>query len=332
MIDIVGTQLTTNECDNLSDPRVGGLILFSRNFQSVEQVKVLIKEARKAAGGKLLVAVDHEGGRVQRFRDGFTAIPPMRDLGKLFESSPEQALRAGTTLGGVLAAELADLDVDFSFAPVLDIDTGNSSVIGDRAFHHTPDIVSVLAEAVIQGLHNAGMAAVGKHFPGHGFVAADSHLELPIDHRDLDAIRQHDLIPFARLAKSGMEGVMPAHVVYEKLDLLPAGFSPFWIQTILRKEIGFNGAVFSDDLSMQGAVSSGSPVARARLALTAGCDMLLVCNDPTAVNEILGELDVEPDQAGSVRLEKLVRKKNSETERYCQIVADDLADVLESLA
>ncbi|MCB1756020.1 MAG: beta-N-acetylhexosaminidase [Gammaproteobacteria bacterium] len=332
MIDIEGTELSETERSWLADWRVGGVILFTRNFDSREQIANLVASIRTASESPLLIAIDHEGGRVQRFRDGFSAIPPMRKLGELYDRSPAEAEQAARILGGVLAAELAAIDIDFSFTPVVDVDTGNSGVIGDRAFHGSPQIISRLAKSLMEGLHQAGMAAVAKHFPGHGFVAADSHLELPVDPRTLEAIREQDLLPFRELAEAGVEGVMPAHVVYENIDPLPAGFSAFWIGRILRRECGFDGAVFSDDLSMQGAVSMGSSLQRARLALEAGCDMLLVCNDHSAVAEILEGIDVQADEQRTARLAKLQRRDSSGISTFRVSAAQGFADTISALA
>ena len=313
MIDIAGTSVSSDEARWLNDDRVGGLILFSRNFRSRAQVTGLVAEIRAASSTPLLIAVDHEGGRVQRFRDGFAAIPPMRVLGALYDSDPEAAVSLALETGSLIAADLADTDIDFSFTPVVDIDTGNSGVIGDRAFHTDPAAVSLLADALMQGLHAAGMPAVAKHFPGHGFVAADSHLELPVDERSLDEIRATDLLPFRRMSEAGVEGVMPAHVLYPQVASEPAGFSSYWIDEILRKELGYSGAVFSDDLSMAGAVSTGTPLQRAQAALKAGCDMLLVCNDPSAVAEILQGLVVNESSERARRLGRLARRDTEDT-------------------
>ena len=313
MIDIAGIALTSEEARWLDDDRVGGLILFSRNFQSRAQVRDLVAEIRAASSAPLLIAVDHEGGRVQRFRDGFAAIPPMRVLGELYDSDPEAAVSLALETGSLIAADLADTGIDFSFTPVVDIDTGNSGVIGDRAFHTDPAVVALLTDALMQGLHAAGMPAVAKHFPGHGFVAADSHLELPVDNRTPDEIRQMDLVPFRRLSEAGVEGVMPAHVLYPQVAPEPAGFSSYWIGEILRRELGFDGAVFSDDLSMAGAVSAGTPLQRAEAALKAGCDMLLVCNDPTAVAAILQGLNVADCAQRTRRLSGLLRRDSQDT-------------------
>ena len=250
-----------------------------------------IREIRKP---NLLIAVDHEGGRVQRFRHGFTTIPAMTQLGKLFDRDPAQALAAARGCGFVIGSELQAHGVDFSFAPVLDVDYGESSVIGDRALHSDPNVIAVLAEALQAGLNAAGMVSVGKHFPGHGFVRADSHLEVPVDDRTMAEIAARDLIPFQRLARSGLGGVMPAHVIYSKVDAKPAGFSAIWLQKILREKLGFDGLIFSDDLSMEGASTAGGMIGRANAALNAGCDVVLICNDPRAQDALLEGLERRP--------------------------------------
>jgi beta-N-acetylhexosaminidase len=238
--------------------------------------------------------VDHEGGRVQRFRHGFTPIPPMRELGKLWDRDPAQGLAAARGCGFVIGSELQAHGVDFSFAPVLDVDYGESSVIGDRALHADPNVIAVLAEALQAGLNAAGMMSVGKHFPGHGYVRADSHHEVPIDDRTLTEITMRDLVPFQRMARSGMGGMMPAHVIYPKVDSKPAGFSSVWLQKILREKLGFDGLIFSDDLSMEGASTAGGVTARANAALNAGCDVVLLCNDPRAQDTMLEGLERRP--------------------------------------
>ncbi len=331
MVDVEGLVLKESEKPVLADPRVGGLILFARNFESVDQVKTLIADIRAASESPLLVAVDHEGGRVQRFRDGFTLLPAMRTLGTVFDSSPEIAEHYAEVAGALLASELAAIDIDFSFTPVLDLDTAGCKAIGDRAFHSDPKIVSALATALMRGLHGAGMAAVAKHFPGHGAVIGDSHVELPIDSRQLKEILEHDVEPFRILVNNGVEGVMPAHVVYEQVAKEPAGFSPYWLQTVLREQTGFKGAIFSDDLSMQGAVESGSPLQRAQLALAAGCDMLLVCNDPIAVEEVLSGIQIADDATRSERLVRLSRRESSTISQYRKKSATLATDVLLNL-
>src|SRR5258706_179318 len=262
-----------------------------------------IRELRKPS---LLIAVDHEGGRVQRFRHGFTPIPAMRELGRLWDRDPAQALAAARGCGFVIGSELQAHGVDLSFAPVLDVDYGESSVIGDRALHSDPNVIAVLAEALQAGLNAAGMISVGKHFPGHGYVRADSHLEVPVDDRTLAEINASDLIPFQRMARSGMGGMMPAHVIYPRVDSKPAGFSSVWLQKILREKLGFDGIVFSDDLSMEGASTAGGMMSRANAALNAGCDMVLLCNDPRAQDTLLEGLERRPVAPTLARrLEKL---------------------------
>jgi beta-N-acetylhexosaminidase len=284
MLDLSGPRLSGEERELLRRPELGGVILFGRNIESAAQVRELCGEIRRVRP-ELLLAVDQEGGRVQRLRDGVTRLPAMGRLGRDFTALPEVTTRLCRDTGWLLGKEVAACGIDFSFAPVLDVDGSGSSVIGDRSFSSDPWAVARMADAFIQGLHEAGMAAVGKHFPGHGGVAGDSHHELPVDDRPMEAIRHHDLVPFAELA-SGLDGVMPAHVVYPAFDPRPAGFSPSWLG-MLRESLGFKGVIFSDDLSMAGVRSVGSPAERARAARDAGCDILLVCNDRAAALEVL---------------------------------------------
>ncbi|MDD2658293.1 MAG: beta-N-acetylhexosaminidase [Methylococcales bacterium] len=297
MLDVEGLTLAQHEQEKINHPNTGAVILFSRNFQSPEQVTELIKSIRAARNGAILIAVDQEGGRVQRFQNGFTRLPPASS----YAQTPELAESAGW----LMAAELLAVGVDFSFAPVLDIDCGISQIIGDRSFSTDPELAARLAGLFRKGMNEAGMAATGKHFPGHGAVALDSHLTLPMDERDLASILAKDLLPFKQLIKEGLEGIMPAHVVYPKIDPNPAGFSPFWIQQILRKELNFRGAVFSDDLSMAGAASAGGFPERARLAQQAGCDMLLVCNNPLAAELVLNALPIKQDSLREKRLQRM---------------------------
>jgi beta-N-acetylhexosaminidase len=288
MLGIEGPELTAADRDRLTHPLTGGAILFTRNYASPAQLEALCAAIHALRDPPLLIAVDHEGGRVQRFRDGFTAIPAMRTLGELWERDIVAAAREATRTGWTLACELRARGVDFSFAPVLDLDYGSSSVIGDRAFHRNPNAVAHLAAALCAGLGAGGMAAVGKHFPGHGFVNADSHDELPEDSRSLERIAVDDLVPFAVLARRGLEGVMPAHVVYPAVDAKPAGYSRVWLLEILRGRLGFEGLVVSDDLDMAGAaLTDGDIVARAAAAQAAGCDVVLACNDLAAAGELL---------------------------------------------
>ncbi|NLY64844.1 MAG: beta-N-acetylhexosaminidase [Alcaligenaceae bacterium] len=291
MVDVQGLQLTQQEKARLRHPLVGAVILFARNYESPEQLQALTQEIHEARSEPLLIAVDHEGGRVQRFKTGgFTHLPGMHDLGKYWEQEPLEAMRVATELGYVMAAELRACGVDFTFAPVLDLDYEVSQVIGSRSFHRDPRVVTMLARAIIQGLSLAGMAACGKHFPGHGFVEADSHLAIPVDERSLKEILDEDAMPYRWLGDMVLPAVMPAHVIYPKVDKSPAGFSRKWVQTILRKQLAYDGVIFSDDLTMEGASVAGDIVARAKAALTAGCDMVLVCNRPDLADDLLGRL------------------------------------------
>ncbi len=290
MLDIEGRSLNDADRRRLSHPLVGGVILFARNYESPEQIAALCREVHTLRYPSLLIAVDHEGGRVQRFRTGFTAIPPMRAFGELWQAHPNTAKRLAREAGYVMGAELRAVGVDFSFAPVLDLDHGASGVIGDRAFARQPDCVFDLAHARMLGQQEAGMNAVGKHFPGHGFVRADSHLDVPVDERSLEALRADDLLPFKRMIDLGLAGVMPAHVIYPQVDAQPAGFSSRWLRDILRGELHFDGMIFSDDLSMEGASVAGGSVERAEAALRAGCDMALLCNRPDQADLLLAGL------------------------------------------
>lgn len=289
MLDLEGLVLTDAEKDLLLHPHVGGVILFARNFSDVAQVSALVRAIRAIRPG-LILAVDQEGGRVQRFREGFVKLPPMKVFGDLFAGDPDQARHKAYQCGWLMAAEVLATGVDISFAPILDVDCGLSQVIGDRAFHADPQVAVRLLREFIRGMHDAGMAATGKHFPGHGSVAADSHIALPVDDRSWAEIEALDLVPFAALARE-LQGIMPAHVIYSKVDPNPAGFSPFWLQDILRQRLGFDGVIFSDDLSMEGAVATGSFSDRANAALDAGCDMVLVCNHREGALEVLEALE-----------------------------------------
>jgi len=305
MLGVEGLALTDCDRARLADPRVGGVILFARNFESSAQLRALTSEIR-ALRPVLLVAVDHEGGRVQRFRTGeFSAIPPMRSLGERFELEPPAASDAAFAHGATIARELRAHGVDFSFTPVLDLDYAASAVIGDRAFHADPIVVADLASALVRGLASAGCAAVGKHFPGHGFVAADSHVDTPVDARTLDDILRADVVPFAALIQEGLPAIMPAHVVYPAVDARPAGFSRIWIGDILRGRLGFGGLIFSDDLEMAGAHSAGDVVARADAAIDAGCDVVLLCNDFAAMDDLLARFAPPPQPHLARRMERM---------------------------
>jgi len=308
MLDVAGLQLTADDRRRLMHANTGGVILFARNFVDRAQLCALVDSIR-VLRSELLIAVDHEGGRVQRFRsDGFVRLPTMRSLGALWDADPTHgalhATRAATAAGFVLAADLVACGIDLSFTPVLDLDHGPSTVIGDRAFHRDPRVVALLAKSLMHGLLAAGMANCGKHFPGHGHVAADSHVALPVDPRDLDILLDDDASPYAWLAGTLMS-VMPAHVIYPAVDAHPAGFSSIWLRDILRNRLGFDGAIFSDDLSMEGASVAGSVVSAGRAALTAGCDMVLVCNDPARADALLDGLDDHRDAASQRRLAAL---------------------------
>lgn len=287
MLGIEGYELTAADRVRLRHRLAGGAILFARNYASPAQLDRLTAEIHALRDPPLLIAVDHEGGRVQRFRDGFSAIPPMHALGERWDRDVGGAAREAARLGWTLASELRAHGVDFSFAPVLDLDYGSSTVIGDRAFHRNPNAVAHLAAALCGGLAAGGMAAVGKHFPGHGFVAPDSHVDLPRDERAYEQIAVEDLVPFGALVKRGLAGMMPAHVVYPAIDVLPAGYSHTWLQDILRQRFGFDGLIVSDDLGMAGAFAAGDIVARAAAAQAAGCDMVLACNDMAAADLLL---------------------------------------------
>ncbi len=305
MLDIEGLSLSPADRDLLREPAVGGVILFTRNYESVEQVTDLVAEIRALRSPPLLVAVDHEGGRVQRFREGFTQIPPMRRIGREFDRDPGAGLQAAREAGWLIASELRAAGIDLCFAPCVDLDWGVSEIIGNRAFHRNPGVVADLANAFSRGLRSAGMAAVAKHFPGHGAVLADSHLKLPVDRREYGLILD-DMRPYAKLvSNSAIAGVMLAHIVYEQIDAQPAGFSAYWIQRELRERLGFGGAVFCDDLSMHATREFGTMAERARLALDAGCDMILVCNDREAAHDAVDALGTWSNPLSLVRLARL---------------------------
>ena len=308
MLDCQAEELLPEEKEKLAHPVVGGVILFTRNYHDKRQLSALVQDIRRFAKNNVLIAVDHEGGRVQRFRDGFTAIPAMGDILRQSEHQDESAAYA-KACGLALAYELKTLDIDFSFAPVLDIN-GVSQVIGDRAFSNNADEVIRLATQLIQGLKTVNMPAIGKHFPGHGSVAPDSHIALPVDERGFDDIRRTDMVVFERVIERALlDGVMPAHVIYNQVCDKPAGFSSTWLKTILKNDIGFNGAVFSDDLSMHGASVAGSYVERAEAALEAGCDMVLACNNPKGAESILDGLEARfsnPNNSDVARQERVM--------------------------
>ncbi len=309
-VGVRGTLLTRTDRERLVHPLVGMVILFSANYESPEQLIRLCSDIHALRDPPLLIAVDHEGGRVQRFREGFTRLPPMRRLGDLWDRDVLLACRVAASLGYVMAAELRAHGVDMTFAPVLDVDHGRSSVIGDRALHSDARVVSMLAAHLTHGLLLAGMANCGKHFPGHGWAEADSHVALPVDTRSRTDILKSDAAPYRWLGPM-LAGVMPAHVVYPQIDQQPAGFSRHWIQKVLRGQLGFTGAVFSDDLLMAGAGVAGSVVERAAAALDAGCDFALVCNDTAAMDQVLGAVKWVRSAAFDGRLARLQPQGNA---------------------
>ena len=307
MLDVEGYTLTSNEHDKIAHPNTGAIILFSRNIDTPEQVRDLIRQIRSARNGPVLIATDQEGGRVQRLKKGFTRLPPAACYARC-DNDAAATLALSESAGWLMATELRSIDIDFSFAPILDIDCGISEIIGDRAFSQDPEQTAQFASAFRKGMNLGGMAAVGKHFPGHGAVSLDSHVALPIDERPLEAIRHKDLYPFRQLIAEGLEGIMPAHVVYSQIDPNPAGFSSFWVRQILRDEMGFQGAIFSDDLSMAGAASIGNFQQRAEAALAAGCDMILVCNQPEEAEAVLDAIPIAPKPETNQSLLKMKGK------------------------
>ncbi|MBK1644741.1 beta-N-acetylhexosaminidase [Thiocapsa imhoffii] len=315
MLDLAGTVLTAEDRDVLRHPAVGGVILFARNYASPAQLARLTAEIHALREPRLLIGVDQEGGRVQRFRDGFTRLPPAGRFALLHAARPREARAACEAVAWLMASELRAVGIDFSFAPVLDLDRGLNAVVGDRAFGSRPRVVAELGLAWLDGVRRAGMAAVGKHFPGHGGVAVDSHQALPVDPRADHELLSEDLIPFERLIAHALEAIMPAHVCYPRVDGRPAGFSPVWLRDILRGRLGFQGVIFSDDLSMGAAASSGAPVERAEAAVRAGCDMLLVCNDRASAIEVLDAFVDHQDPAVELRLLRMHGRGGTARER-----------------
>lgn len=308
MCDIAGFELSDAERERLRHPLVGGVILFARNFENPDQLARMCADIHALRNPALVIAVDHEGGRVQRFHRGFTRLPAMRKLGEMHARSPRDAVLSAQDVGYVLAAELLAYGIDLSFAPVLDLDFGHSRVVGDRAFHRDPQVTALLAHAVASGMREAGMGCVGKHFPGHGYAEADSHVDMPVDTREFDAIWAEDIAPYRSELRQILSGVMPAHVVYSRIDPAPAGFSRFWLQDVLRERIGFDGVIFSDDLTMEGATLAGDIVARADAAWSAGCDMVLVCNRPELADDLLVRWQPAPRPASAARIAALMPK------------------------
>jgi beta-N-acetylhexosaminidase len=304
MVDIAGRALSDEDREVLRHPLVGSVILFTRNYAEPAQLRALVAQIRAVRSPALLVAVDHEGGRVQRFRQGFSSLPPVRRIGHAFDAEASQGLRMAQELGWLMAAELLAHGVDFSFAPCVDLDYGLSEIIGDRAFHARADVVAQLAVAYTRGMRDAGMAATAKHFPGHGAVVSDSHLALPVDRRQLVDLAA-ELTPYRRLIANGLAAVMVAHVLFPAVDEVPASFSRRWICDVLRGDLGFSGAVFADDLSMAGAAAVGSLTVRAERALAAGCDVLPVCNDRPGLLRLLQEFRPAPDPTSALRLVRM---------------------------
>ena len=303
MLDLEGLELSNEEQEILTHPLTGGVIFFSRNYESVKQLSRLIDQVRNSTAKDLLIAVDHEGGRVQRFRTEFTKLPAIATLAA--SNNPAENAFSHAWL---MASEVRSMGIDFSFAPVLDINFGVSDVIGDRSFNRDPNTIANLAGEYIKGMREAGMASTGKHFPGHGAVVEDSHLEIPIDRRSKEQIWQEDIIPFAELIKQGLDAVMPAHVIYEALDDKPAGFSSYWLKEVLREELNFDGVIFSDDLTMEGASVMGNYANRAEAAMNAGCDMVLVCNNRDGAIEVLDKANIKQTEESSQRLMRMMGK------------------------
>ena len=296
MVDVVGTTLGEEDLARIRHSAAGAVILFARNFQSTEQLVSLCEDIKRQREPELPICVDHEGGRVQRFKDGFTLIPPMRHLGKMWDRDREKGRELATSIGYVIAAELGAHGLDFSFTPVLDLDYGGSPAIGDRALHFDPTAVGALGACLVKGLAQGGVAAVAKHFPGHGYAQADSHVAAPRDDRPYKDILKKDILPYRSVIEAGVAGVMPAHVIYPQVDSEPAGYSKRWLQEVLRGQLNFDGIIFSDDLSMEGAAVAGGPPERAKAALAAGCDMVLLCNNPKGLDELLASLEGLPLQ------------------------------------
>jgi len=319
MLDLRGTEIAPDEYELLRHPAAGGVILFSRNFESMEQLSALVRAIHEVRDPRLLIAGDHEGGRVQRFHGEFTRLPACALLGKVYDADRERGLELAELAGWLMASELRATGIDFSFAPVLDLDKGVSEVIGDRAFHQQPDSAMQLARRYMEGMTRAGMAAVGKHFPGHGAVAADSHHELPVDERRYEDILMEDLRVFRHLIDNYLAGIMPAHVVYPRVDDQPAGFSRIWLQDVLREQLRFQGAIFSDDLGMNGAAVAGDMVARAQAAQAAGCDMLLVCNNQAGARDVLEAAGGAAEPVTQARLMRMHGRRARELQALQQL-------------
>ena len=312
MIDVNSFHLNAKDIQRIQHPLVGGVILFARNFNNKKQLKHLVSQIR-GVKKDILIGVDHEGGRVQRFKDGFTTLPPMAKLGKIYDVDRRKASHLAELVGWVIAKEIGGCDIDFSFTPVLDVNYGASSVIGNRAFHQQASPVIDLASNLMKGLAYGGMQAIGKHFPGHGFIKEDTHLESGVDKRLFSEISTNDMSVFISLIEKGIKGIMPSHVIYSSCDSKPSGLSQFWLKEQLRDALGFSGAIFSDDMSMKAAIfSEKNIVSRVNESLIAGCDMVLVCNSPEEVDQLLASLDWDSNEKSLSRLSKMRfnRKKN----------------------
>lgn len=304
MVDVAGTTLSIEDREVLRHPLVGSVLLFSRNYQDLPQINALVAEIRALRTPALLIAVDHEGGRVQRFREGFTRLPAARLLGRRIAIERRESLNTAAVAGWLMAIELRRVGVDFSFAPCVDLDYGSSEVIGDRALHRDPEVVGALAVAYMGGMREAGMAATAKHFPGHGAVVADSHVALPVDRRSFVDLEE-DIRPYRLLIDNQLSGVLVSHVVFPQIDALPASLSPRWLSAILRRDLNFHGCIFADDLSMAGVATFGDAPARAQLAYAAGCDVLPVCNDRKSVHAVLDNFKPEVNPASQARLVRM---------------------------
>lgn len=329
IVDLESTTLNKNDIEKIQHPNVVGIILFTRNFKTKSQLKKLVQDLR-SYDKNLLVSVDYEGGRVQRFKEGFTPIPPMRLLGSEYEINKKNALLLAKKIGWVISKELGEIDIDFSFTPVLDIDYASSSIIGDRAFHFNCSVISELANSLIDGLFLGGMQAVGKHFPGHGFIKEDTHLETAIDSRKMEKIVNNDIKVFLDSIKSTMMGIMSSHVIYENCDKYPSTFSKFWINNFLKRTLNFKGLVFSDDLSMKAAIKFSPDITcRVNMAFDAGIDIALICNSPEDVSQVLRDkndfLEIDYKKLEIMRLNK-VKNKN------CTFMGQSLRDIQEEIA
>jgi len=313
MLGVAGLALEDEDRTRLRHPQTGGVILFGRNYESPGQLRSLVDEIHAIRKPRLVVAVDHEGGRVQRFRDGFQSLPAMASLGNLYEVDSGQAINNAESFAWIMASELLHYGVDLSFSPVLDLGNPISSVIGERAFHQDPEIVIRLANAWIRGMKKAGMEAIGKHFPGHGSVEGDSHHVMPFDRRSFEDIEAQDLVPFRRVIATHLTGILMAHVVYDQVDEIPAGYSKFWIENVLRNRIGFDGIVFSDDLGMSSAASAGGYVERANASLLAGCDIILICNNSTGADEVLDALEHYSNPTSQLRMIRMHGQPSSQS-------------------